>query len=101
MSLRFLQNALYFLTSLAPVSFSKGTLLRGDSQVRKTIKAIYVWHKIEARSPNYCYPLKAMIIKHYMSLCPYFGGRGGPMPPHVLVDFVVLPPGYGSSVTDF
>ena len=25
----------------------------------------------------------------------------GPMPPHVLVDFVVLPPGHGSSVTDF
>jgi hypothetical protein len=24
-----------------------------------------------------------------------------PMPPHVLVDFVVLPPGHGSSVTDF
>ena len=23
------------------------------------------------------------------------------MPPHVLVDFVVLPPGYGRSVTDF
>ena len=23
------------------------------------------------------------------------------MPPHVLVDFVVLPPGQGSSVTDF
>jgi hypothetical protein len=23
------------------------------------------------------------------------------MPPHVLVDFVVLPPGHGSSVTDF
>ena len=25
----------------------------------------------------------------------------GPMPPLVLVDFVVLPPGHGSSVTDF
>jgi len=25
----------------------------------------------------------------------------GPMPPHVLVDFVVLPPGHGRSVTDF
>ena len=24
-----------------------------------------------------------------------------PVPPHVLVDFVVLPPGRGSSVTDF
>ena len=24
-----------------------------------------------------------------------------PMPPHVLVDFVVLPPGHGRSVTDF
>jgi len=24
-----------------------------------------------------------------------------PMPPHVLVDFVVLPPGHGMSVTDF
>jgi len=24
-----------------------------------------------------------------------------PMPPHVLVDFVVLPPGHGKSVTDF
>ena len=24
-----------------------------------------------------------------------------PLPPHVLVDFVVLPPGHGSSVTDF
>ena len=24
-----------------------------------------------------------------------------PMPPHVLVDLVVLPPGHGSSVTDF
>jgi len=24
----------------------------------------------------------------------------GPMPPHVLVDFVVLPPGHGRSVTD-
>ena len=23
-----------------------------------------------------------------------------PIPPHVLVDFVVLPPGHGSSVTD-
>jgi len=23
------------------------------------------------------------------------------MPPHVLVDFVVLPPGHGNSVTDF
>jgi len=23
------------------------------------------------------------------------------MPPHVLVDFVVLPPGHGKSVTDF
>jgi len=23
------------------------------------------------------------------------------MPPHVLVDFVVLPPGHGRSVTDF
>jgi len=31
---------------------------------------------------------------------PFFGG-GGPMPPHVLVDFVVLPPGHGRSVTDF
>ena len=31
-----------------------------------------------------------------------FFGRGVvPMPPHVLVDFVVLPPGHGSSVTDF
>jgi len=25
----------------------------------------------------------------------------GPMPPHVHVDFVVLPPGHGRSVTDF
>jgi len=25
----------------------------------------------------------------------------GPMPPHVLVDFVVLPPGHGRSATDF
>jgi len=25
----------------------------------------------------------------------------GPMPPHVLVDFVILPPGHGRSVTDF
>ena len=25
----------------------------------------------------------------------------GPMPPHVLVDFVVPPPGHGRSVTDF
>jgi len=24
-----------------------------------------------------------------------------PMPPHVLVDFVVFPPGHGRSVTDF
>jgi len=24
-----------------------------------------------------------------------------PVPPHVLVDFVVLPPGHGRSVTDF
>ena len=24
-----------------------------------------------------------------------------PMPPHVLVDFVVLPPGHGRSITDF
>jgi len=24
-----------------------------------------------------------------------------PMPPHVLMDFVVLPPGHGRSVTDF
>ena len=24
-----------------------------------------------------------------------------PMPPHVLVDFVILPPGHGRSVTDF
>jgi len=25
----------------------------------------------------------------------------GPTPPHVLVDFVVLPPGHGRGVTDF
>ena len=25
----------------------------------------------------------------------------GPMPPHVLVDFMVLPPGRGRSVTNF
>ena len=25
----------------------------------------------------------------------------GPMPPHVLVDFVVLPPGHGRNLTDF
>jgi len=34
-----------------------------------------------------------------------FGGKTvfffGPMPPHVLVGFVVLPPGHGRSVTDF
>ena len=33
-----------------------------------------------------------------------FGGKTvfffGPMPPHVLVGFVVLPPGHGRSVTD-
>jgi len=31
----------------------------------------------------------------------FFWGGGGPMPPHVLVDFVVLPSGHGRSVTDF
>jgi len=31
MSLRFVQNAWYFLTTLAPVSFSKGTVLHGVS----------------------------------------------------------------------
>ena len=33
------------------------------------------------------------LIAHFSFFCP--------VPPHVLVDFVVLPPGHGSSVTDF
>ena len=33
---------------------------------------------------------------HFLGVFFFF-----PMPPHVLVDFVVLPPGHGRSVTDF
>ena len=38
--------------------------------------------------------LKAAVYKETVCFCPM-------PPPHVLVDFVVLPPGHGSSVTDF
>ena len=43
--------------------------------------------------PGFCFftPLNLM-MKSFVS---------SPMLPHVLVDFVVLPPGHGRSVTDF
>ena len=41
-----------------------------------------------------CTPSLALQIQFALSKYP-------PMPPHVFVDFVVLPPGHGRSVTDF
>jgi hypothetical protein len=47
-----------------------------------------------------------MLFNAVVSTAPFFNAvgvlifRGDPLPLHGLVDFVVLPPGHGSSVTD-
>jgi hypothetical protein len=46
-----------------------------------------------------CYAMG--IIKPYMSLETLKIVVPPPMPPHVLMNFVVFPPGCGESVTDF
>ena len=50
-------------------------------------------NRFETPITTILYARTAMLNLLNCSLCP--------MPPHVLVDFVVLPPGHGSSVTDF
>ena len=47
------------------------------------------WHVWQPTDSEGC----RCIVRMFYLLCP--------MPPHVLVDFVVLPPGHGRSVTDF
>ena len=52
-------------------------------------------------STTWCYlrRLEFIFIRTTQSISCFFFSF--PMPPHVLVDFVVLPPGHGRSVTDF
>jgi len=53
-----------------------------------------------------CIAFFYLLFGYYILACWWLLSRPkyfffGPMPPHVLVDFVVLPPGHGGSVTYF
>jgi hypothetical protein len=65
----------------------------------KLLLLVYSYRYIEGNqlSLNIC----NYLLVHILSLFGGEGAEGSMPPPHVLVDFVVLPPGHGSSVTVF
>jgi hypothetical protein len=61
---------------------------------------LFIWQMVEMLC-HHCTGVPIQfegVLELLSSLWQYFFN---PMPPHVLMDFVVFPPGHGSSVTDF